>query len=143
MHALLSLQDVTPVGVHVPPAHTSPSVQALPSVQGVPAKLLCPQPVTSLQVSPVQTLLSSHLPFAVPTHVPDAHTSNPVQKSPSLHVAPLMPVWVQPRMPAQASAVHGLPSSQSSFSAPTQFRPMQVSTAVHGSPSLQAPENGL
>lgn len=142
LHTSPSLQLRTPVGVHVPPVQASPVVQALSSVQITPETFVpWLQPVASEQASFVQTLPSSHLPETVPTHAPDTHWSTPVQKRPSLQTTPLNPVCVQPRIPAQASAVHGLPSSQKSFSCPVQTVPTQRSTAVHGSPSSHVPGN--
>ena len=59
VHALLSLHTVAAPERHVPNAHTSPVVHALPSSQAF-VLLAKTQPVAGLQLSVVQPLPSSH-----------------------------------------------------------------------------------
>src|SRR5438876_823450 len=72
---------------HVPPLQASPVVQGLPSLQGL-VLLVCVQPVAGLQPSVVQTLPSSQLGAAPPTHVPPLQVSPVVQAFPSLQAFP-------------------------------------------------------
>jgi hypothetical protein len=72
VHALLSLH-VTGEPVHVPAWHWSAVVQRLPSLQTVPlATGVTPQPVTGLQLSVVQALLSLQV-TGVPPQAPAVH----------------------------------------------------------------------
>src|SRR5438128_12077597 len=80
---LPSSQLVAAAPTHPPPLQVSPLVQALPSSQGL-VLLVCVQPVAGLQPSVVQTLPSSQLGAAPPTHVPPLQVSFAVQASPSL-----------------------------------------------------------
>jgi hypothetical protein len=59
VQALLSLQFLG-APVQIPPEHTSPEVQALPSLQGA-VLLVCTQPLAGSHESFVQALLSSQL----------------------------------------------------------------------------------
>ena len=67
-----------PPDTQTPSLHTSGFVHALPSVQGA-VLLVCTQPVAELQLSSVQTLLSSQLGGDPPTHAPLEHVSFVVQ----------------------------------------------------------------
>jgi len=114
VHTLLSLQ-MMPVPAHTPAVHTSPLVQALPSLQTVPlATFVNTHPVAGAQVSAVQALLSLHT-SAVPPHTPLVHTSPVVQALPSLQAVPLATgVNTQALVVRlQMSLVHTLPSLQS------------------------------
>lgn len=58
------------------------------------------------------------LPIGLPTHCPPRQASVSVQASPSSQLVPSLALsWLQPPSGEQASAVQGLPSSQSFESA--------------------------
>ena len=95
------------VPAHVPPPQTSFCVHALPSSQPS-ALLLNTQPLTALQESLVQTLLSTHT-MPTPLHWPLAQVSPFVQALPSEHVA-VLNAWRQPEPASHVSSVQGLPS---------------------------------
>src|SRR5213083_830087 len=94
VHLLPSSQFFAEPPTHVPPLQVSPVVQGLPSSQGL-VLLVCVQPVAGLQPSVVQTLPSSQLGAAPPTHVPPLQVSPVVQAFPSLQGLVLL-VCVQP-----------------------------------------------
>src|SRR6185436_15067672 len=73
VHALLSLQSRGPPGWHEPPPQTSPTVHALPSLQGAVFGVYT-APVAGSHVSSVQGLPSSAL-MGVPLQEPPLHTS--------------------------------------------------------------------
>src|SRR5438128_1649449 len=114
---------------HVPPLQVSPVVQAFPSLQGL-VLLVCVQPVAGLQPSVVQTLPSSQLGAAPPTHVPQLQGSRVVSALGRLPWVVLL-VCVQPVAGLQPSVVQTLPSSQLGAAPPTQVPPLQVSLALH------------
>jgi hypothetical protein len=135
-HWLAWVHSVQPrIGVppQLPPAHTSPLVQAWLSSQET-VLLTCWQPVADSHESFVHTLPSSQL-IGVPAHTPPEQTSLLVQAFPSLHTTALL-VCVQPLPGSQASVVQTLPSLQSSAGPPTQAPPTQVSLVVQALPSL-------
>src|SRR6266849_184134 len=121
--------------MQVPPLQVSLVVQALPSLQGL-VLWVCTQPVTGLQLSSVQTLLSLQLAAGPPTHAPAAQVSLVVQAFPSLQ-GPVLLVCTQPVAGTQLSSVQTLPSSQLGAGPPTQVPPLQVSLVVQAFPSLQ------
>jgi hypothetical protein len=120
---------------HVPPAHASPVVHALPSLQGAVLGVLT-QPVAGAQVSVVQGLVSAQLGGVPPTHVPPAHASPVVHALPSLQAAELG-VCTQPVAGAQVSVVQGLVSAQLGGAPPTHVPPAHASPVVHALPSSQ------
>ena len=79
-HSVLGLTEV-PAQLLL--AHTSLTVQALPSLQATELALLT-QPLLGLQLSLVQTLLSSQL-TALPLQLPPLHPSFWLQALPSSH----------------------------------------------------------
>lgn len=89
VHTLPSSQFGPTPPKHVPPAHVSPVVQALPSSQGA-VLLVCVQPVAGLQASSVHTLPSSQLGAGPPRQVPAEQVSLVVQALPSLQGAALL-----------------------------------------------------
>jgi hypothetical protein len=95
-----------------PPEQASPTVQALPSLQGA-VLLTCVQPVPALQPSSVQVSPSSQSSAGPPTQVPPEQASVVVQALPSSQGCVLFTCWHTPAW--QASSVQALPSSQSSF----------------------------
>ena len=111
VHGFLSSQSSGAApGVHVPPAHWSPTLHVLPSSQ---AKVLaaCPQPDFASQLSVVHSWPSSH-EMPTPLHVPLAQTSPEVHASPSSQLA-VLNVCRQPWSALHASLVHASWSSQS------------------------------
>src|SRR5438876_145920 len=113
---------------HVPPLQASPVVQGLPSLQEL-VLFVCVQPLAGVQPSVVQTLPSSQLGGAPPTHVPPLQVSPVVQAFPSLQGLELL-VCVQPVAELQVSVVQTLPSAQLGGAPPTHVPPLQVSLAV-------------
>ncbi len=110
VHKLLSLQASALPGLHTPPPHTSPLVQALPSLQ-VWVLAAWAQPAFTSHESLVHALLSSQLGAAPPLQLPA------VQVSPSVHAlassqAAVLLAWTQPVLRLQLSSVQALLSSQ-------------------------------
>src|SRR6266849_1679369 len=138
VQTLLSLQLGGDPPTHEPRAQVSLVVQAFPSLHGL-VLLVCTQPVTGLQLSSVQTLLSLQLAAGPPTHAPAAQVSLVVQAFPSLQGLVLL-MWVHPLAGLQASVVQTFPSSQLGAGPPTQVPPLQVSLVVQAFPSLQGLE---
>jgi hypothetical protein len=134
VHKLPSLQ-VTWVPEHTPPAHLSPLVHALPSLQLI-VLLVKTQPLTVLHASLVQMLPSLHVWVAPAWQDLLAHVSPMVQTLPSLQDA-LLAVLVQPLVTLQASLVQPLPSSQLMLAPGLQMPPAHVSPSVQTLPSLQ------
>ena len=126
---------------HVPELHTSDVVHASPSSHaGVPATGRASQaPLVALQVPTLQVSVMPLQSIAVPPHVPELHTSDVVQASPSLQevvsatttasqaplVALQVPTWQLLSMPLQSLAV------------PPQVPELQTSVIVQASPSSQ------
>ena len=138
MHGLLLSQEhVTQLPpTHLPLLHLSVLLQLLPSLQ--PLLLgVCWQPVTLLQVSFVQLLLSLQSVAPEPVQVPPLHAELTVHLSLSSH-GPLTASWVQPTPVLQASVVHTSLSSQL-VGVPPHVVPLQVSLTVQASPSSQLP----
>src|SRR2546427_572024 len=144
VQTLLSLQLVGPPGWQLPPLQTSPVVQALKSLQGL-VLLVWKQPLTALQASSVQTLLSSQLSGVPGLQVPPPHTSWPLQTVASSHGFVLF-VCPQPVTASQASVVHTLPSSQLSgvpglqVPPPHTSWPLQTVLSSHGAVLLVCPQ---
>jgi hypothetical protein len=141
VHGLSSLQLSAGPGTHLPPAHTSPAVHALPSSHALVLGA-CTQPAPSgSQESVVQRLPSSQL-TGFPLQVPAAHTSPVVHALPSLHGL-VVGVLTQPEAGLHESAVHWFPSLQSAVGpgAHTPF-PSQPSLRVHALPSVHGEPTG-
>ena len=121
----------------MPPPHTSPVVQALPSLQAfvLPAKTQFP--VAGLQLSVVQTLLSLHTLGAPGLHVPPPQTSPVVQGLPSVH-EPVLFAKTQPVAGSQLSVVQTLLSLQTIVVPGWHTPNPQTSPVVQALPSLHA-----
>jgi len=91
VHWLPSLQTFVEPPTHVPPAHTSLSVHALPSLQ-VAVLLVWPQPVPTSQASFVHGFASSQVTADPPEHRPAWHASPLVHPLPSSQEVPLVAV---------------------------------------------------
>ena len=130
VQALPSLHTTLAPAAHLPSAHLSPLVQALPSSQAR-VLLAVVQPLAGLQLSLVHRLPSSQVCAAPGTQTPALHASFWVHTLPSLHAAALA-VATQPLAGLQLSVVHGLPSLQV-----TAVPDAQV-PALHPSPLVQA-----
>jgi hypothetical protein len=167
VQALPSLHTVTVPGLQVPPPQTSPTVQALPSLQTL-VLFVCTQPVAGLHVSVVQGLSSlqalvlfvkthpvagsqlsvvqaswsSQTTVAAGTHEPPPQTSPTVQAFPSLHAFVLF-ACEHPLGPPHTSSVQVLPSSQRALPLPSSTMSLQSSsrplqTSFDGGPGAQA-----
>jgi hypothetical protein len=134
VHALESLQFLGNPGEQDPAVQVSPTVQALPSLQGN-VLLVLTQPRTVSQVSLVQTLPSSQLGAAPPRQVPALQVSFVVQAFASSQGAVLFEC-VQPVDVLHASSVQPFASSQLGGAPPTQVPALQVSPVVQALPSL-------
>ena len=119
----------------LPPAHTSPVVQALPSLQDA-ALFVCAQPESGLHESVVQPLPSLQFNGEPPRQAPPKHASPVVQALASSQGAALN-VWKQPEAGLHASSVQGLPSPQLTVSPAWQLPRLHVSFAVQALPSSQ------
>ena len=111
-----------------PPAQVSAVVQAFPSLHEAVLGVLT-QPVAGTHESSVQTLPSSQLGGAPPTHAPPLQVSFVVQALASSQAAVLL-VCVHPVAGSQASSVQTFPSSQLGGGPPTQAPPLQMSAVV-------------
>src|SRR5207237_933346 len=89
---------------HLPPEQGSPVVQPSTSEHGAVFGV-CTQPVAGLHESSVQTLPSSQLGGALPTHVPPVQTSTVVQALPSSQGA-VFDACTQPVAGLHESSVH-------------------------------------
>src|SRR5438445_66816 len=129
---------------HAPPAHASPEVQGLPSLQGRLFGVFT-QPIAGSQESSVQALPSLQLSAGPPTHTPAVHTSAVVQALPSLQSAMF---GVAAHVPAPLQAVlmhalglglgHGLPAG-SNLQVAEQQSPFRVLPSSHCSPRSTMP----
>ena len=119
----------------IPPAQVSPVVQESLSLQDT-VLFRWTQPVAGSQPSSVHTFPSSQSVAGPTTQIPPAQVSLAVQASPSLQGAALF-VWTQPTAGSQLSSVQAFPSSQFGPGPPTQTPPLQASSVVQASPSLQ------
>ena len=122
-------------GTQLPPAHLSPTVHALLSVQAS-ALLLCTQPSALSHVSTVHGLPSSHASTPLPAQVPAEHASPVVHALPSSH-ANVLKVCAQPLAGSQVSVVQANPSSQLEPEPGTHAPPLHASPVVHALLSLQ------
>src|SRR6185369_15937983 len=117
------------VPVHVPPAHASPVVHALPSLHGFVLAVKT-QPDAGAHASSVQGLPSLQTSGTPPLHEPFAglQVSTPLQALPSLHTigVPCAQSWSGPQV---STPLHGFRSSQSAD---------VVQTLPHALPSASA-----
>jgi hypothetical protein len=130
-----SLHDAGGPALHAPPAHTSPTVQALPSLHAN-VLLALTQPLAGLQLSLVHPFESSQSGGGPPLHAPPPQVSLVVQALPSLHAAVLL-VLTQPLAGLQLSVVQAFESLHDKGEPPLQTPPPQVSLVVQALPSLQ------
>jgi hypothetical protein len=136
---LASSQPTWLTQLQAPALHTSPLVQALPSLQGRLLTALA-QPLLGSQLSVVHGLASLHAAASPGAQAPPLHTSPAVQALPSLQLAALGND-TQPPLLSQLSAVHGLPSSHPT-GLPLHAPSLQMSPLVQALPSSQAPVLG-
>jgi hypothetical protein len=135
VQGLLSLQSRAVPAWQLPPEHTSPVVQAFPSLHGA-VLLVKTHPVANVQVSVVHGLLSLHT-IPTPLHTPPRQTSPIVHGLPSSQGLMLL-TWTHPLAGLQLSVVQTLLSLQSSVPVPGwQLPPLQASPVVHALPSSQ------
>ena len=137
MHTFPSSQ-LTAAPLHTPPEHTSPVVQALPSLQNTELSAYT-HPKAESQRSSVQKFWSSQFGGGPPRHVPPEQVSPVVQAFPSLHGLALL-MCVQPRSESQTSSVQTFASLQSGGGPPTHTPPEQASFVVQALPSSQGTE---
>ncbi len=134
VHTLPSSQAIAFPAKHLLAAQTSPTVQTLPSSHG--AELAeCTQPLIALQLSVVQTFLSSQSTAKPATHLLATQASPLVHRLLSVQTAELA-VLTQPFAISQLSLVQGLPSSQATLLPGWQLPPAHVSPTVQTLPSL-------
>ncbi len=117
-----------------PPLQASPWLHALPSSHGKVLAANAQAPVTALQLSVVQALLSLHTALVPETQALFAQLSPSVQALPSVHGEALA-LCVQPVLASQASSLHGLPSSQPSLLPGAHVPLLHTSPTVHTLPS--------
>jgi hypothetical protein len=139
VQTLLSLQLSGEPAVQVPAWQVSSPLQTVPSAHGLPlATGFVKHPMIGSQLSVVQTLPSLQ-PSTVPAvQAPLWQVSPPLQRLPSGQGVPLLTGdAVQPKAASQLSAVHALPSLQSSGE-PAPHTPLwQLSSPLHTLPSSQ------
>src|SRR5438128_24098 len=132
VQALRSSQLFATLPTQVPPLHTSVVVHGLPSLHGALLLVWTQPPATAgLQLSSVQTLLSSQFFAPLPTHVPPLQTSVVVHGLPSLHGALLL-VGTQRPPPAGSHrrSVQTVLSSKFFASLPTHVPPLPTSVVA-------------
>ena len=134
VHALPSSHTRGTPGWHVPPVHTSPTVQAFPSEQEFASFVKTQPPVAGSQLSLVQGLLSLQTTPAPDRHAPMAQKSAAVHALPSSQAFALF-VKTQPVAGSQLSVVQPLSSSQVT-GVPTHDPFEHVSPVVHAFRSL-------
>ena len=137
VQGLPSSQSKPPDPLHVPPLHTSPLVQSLPSSQGPSAAALV-QPLARSQLSVVHGLPSEHAAPVPALQPPSKHVSPTVQAEPSSQAAVLLLV-VQPSSAVHTSSVHGFWSLQTFAIPPTQVPFWHTSPVVHALLSSHVP----
>ncbi len=135
VHGFASSQLSAPLPTHLPPLQASLVVHGLPSSQGR-ALLACAQPAFAEQESSVHGLLSLQSAAPDPTQAPPTHLSTVVHRLLSVQGAAVA-VWPQPSLASQASAVHGLASSQFVAAPGKQAADLQASPTVQTLPSSQ------
>ena len=126
---------------HAPWLHVSLPLHALPSLHAWPSAFVNTQPVFGSQESVVHALLSSQASAGPAVHNGPAHLSAVVQALPSSQLTTVS-ACKQPVVVLQLSAVQLLPSSQLVARPDLQLPLMQLSLAVHASPSEQPPVSG-
>lgn len=136
VHVLPSLQVMVAPGTQALAAHTSPTVQTLPSLHGE-VLFTCWQPATASHASVVQGLPSSQFSAGPETHAPDEQTSPTVHTLLSVHGMVLL-VNVQPLAARQLSEVQTLLSLQVITAPDWQLPPEQMSPLVQALLSVQA-----
>ena len=133
VHVLASSQLMT-VPAQLPPLHTSPVVQTVPSSQ-LSALLTVWQPRLTSQKSVVQTLPSLQVTL-LPVQTPPAQVSPVVHAEPSLQLLVLL-AKTQPLLALQLSVVQALPSVQVMLLPLTHEPPEHASPTVQTLPSSQ------
>jgi hypothetical protein len=140
VHTLLSLQLMAVPGVHVPLWQVSVPLHTLLSRHDVPLRTaVFTQPVTALQVSVVQTLLSLQLRAVPAVQLPAWQLSAPLQTVPSRQGVPLATgVFEQPKTGLQESVVQTLLSLQLSAVPAVHTPAWQLSAPLQTLPSRHA-----
>jgi hypothetical protein len=138
VQALPSVQTIAVPGLHRPPLHVSPMVQASPSLHGLVLWLKTQLPVTGLQLSVVQGSLSSQGDCVPGLHAPPPQVSPTVQALPSSHDAVLF-VNVQPDAGSHPSVVQSFPSVQVRGAPGWHVPALHTSPRVHALPSSHGP----
>jgi len=137
VQTLLSLQLSGVPAAQTPVWQVSLPLHTLPSVHDEPfATAVFVQPLTGLQPSVVQTLLSLQSSGVPAVHTPLWQRSSPLQTLASAHDEPLGTgaAW-QPRVGLQLSVVHTLPSLQTGGAPAVQTPARQVSSPLQRLPS--------
>jgi len=134
---LLSLQTVGVPATQLPPEQTSPTVQALPSLQLAVLLTYSHSPVVGLHASSVHALLSLQTVGDPATQLPPEQASPTVQALPSVQAAVLLTYSHSPVEGLHASFVQTLLSLHTVGVPATQVPPEQASPTVHALPSLQ------
>jgi hypothetical protein len=144
VQAMPSLQRSGVPAVQAPPWQLSPTVQAFPSVQPVPAGSgVNVQPLAGAQLSTVQGKPSAHVTALPGTHRPPSHASPEVHALPSEQKPPFG--TGKNRHPAarlQVSVVQGSPSVHPTETPGLHAPAAHESPAVHGSPSVHCAPAG-
>jgi hypothetical protein len=136
VQALLSSQLVAGPGTQAPLAHTSPVVQALLSLHGAVLNVLIQAPVPVLQLSVVQTLLSSQL-LGVPA------VQLPIPSHVSLSVQALLSVQLVVFRKLKAWQRFGLSMSQAlNLQLARPYVQPEPARATHWPELLHAPSQG-
>jgi hypothetical protein len=136
VHGLLSLHSLAAPGAQAPPLQTSFWVQASASSQLAVLLANTHVPLSALQLSVVQPLLSSQI-LVLPAHAPPPQVSVSVHRLPSSQLAVLLTKAQTPVAPLQLSPVHGLSSLQTLAGPGTQAPALQASFCVQASASSQ------
>lgn len=136
VQGLLSSHESVLMGVHTPPTHRSPWVQAFESEQGTFERGTVVHPVEGLHESLVHALPSSH-ESALPWQLPPAHRSPCVQAFESVQGVPSAFTTTQPVIGLHESVVQGLPSLHTSAEPPPHPpSARQTSVTRHRLPEL-------
>jgi hypothetical protein len=120
------------VPTHCPAVHTSPTVQALPSLHTAVLVGAWPHSPEAPQVSRVQGLPSSQS-FAAPLHCPPRQRSPAVQSSASSQAPSRATCTQPPRAGSHAASEHSEPAGHSTSKRSSQVPPAQPAAAVHTS----------
>ena len=135
VHTLLSSHWTALPAWHLLPLHTSPLVQALPSLQ-VASLAKLTQPLLMSHESLVHTLLSSQLSAAPAWHLVFLHASPTVQALPSVQ-GKVLAARIQPLPGSQRSVVQRLLSSQLAAAPAWHWLALQMSPVVQALSSEQ------